>query len=691
MLKNQRFVSVKIFVKKNIEILFFWDKVRGIIMTNVEEKLLTGLNPQQKEAVLSIEGPVRVVAGAGSGKTSVLTKRVALMLERGISPYNILAITFTNKAANEMKERIAGLVGKKQAEQITISTFHSFCARFIRRNVDAIPDLKDRNFTIKDEDDKKTIVTDCLKELNIDAKAVWFTSAISDFKNNLLLPDMIKTDWRNKDKIAVYRMYQDRLRANNSCDFDDLLVIFWKMLKNHPELLERFQEQFKYISVDEYQDTNGAQYEIVRLLAKKYQNIFIVGDVDQSIYSFRGADFSNMMNFDRDYPNAKLIKLERNYRSTEIIVNAANAVIENNKERIEKVLWTDDKRDIPIICKTLDSGDEEAIWVTQQIKKEIREKNRKPNDICVLIRNNALSRPFEECFVKASIPYIVIGARTFYDRKEVKDTLAYLNVLANPSDLISLRRIINEPKRGIGDKSVQKFINYCIEHEYNFFEGVESLKGTPEFATMMPKKGQDGLVALYEAMAAVRDDEQTPLYKNVEKLMIGVGYIKALRDDVHKEGEENSQTRIDNIYSLIDLARTFRNSPDDQTVENFLEHVALISGADTSSDDKENVTIMTCHAAKGLEYPVVFLVAFEEDVLPSFFATRDEKRGKPKGIEEERRLCYVAITRAKEQLYLTSARFRMIQGNCLNPAASRFYREIPPELLQGELELGMFC
>lgn len=332
MLKNQRFIFVKIFVKKNIEFLFFWNKVRGIIMTNVEEKLLTGLNPQQKEAVLSIEGPVRVVAGAGSGKTSVLTKRVALMLERGISPYNILAITFTNKAANEMKERIAGLVGKKQAEQITVSTFHSFCARFIRRNVDAIPDLKDRNFTIKDEDDKKTIVTDCLKELNIDAKAVWFTSAISDFKNNLLLPDMIKQDWRNKDKITVYRMYQDRLRANNSCDFDDLLVIFWKMLKNHPELLERFQEQFKYISVDEYQDTNGAQYEIVRLLAKKYQNIFIVGDVDQSIYAFRGADFSNMMNFDRDYPNAKLIKLERNYRSTEIIVNAANAVIENNKE-----------------------------------------------------------------------------------------------------------------------------------------------------------------------------------------------------------------------------------------------------------------------------------------------------------------------------------------------------------------------
>ena len=660
-------------------------------MTNIEEKLINGLNPQQKEAVLAIDGPVRVVAGAGSGKTSVLTKRVALMLERGISPYNILAITFTNKAANEMKERIAGLVGKELSDKITISTFHSFCARFIRRNVDAVPDLKDKNFTIKDEDDKKALINDCLKTINIEAKASWFANAISDFKNNLLLPETIEIDWKNKDYVAVYQMYQERLKANNSCDFDDLLVLFWKMLKQRPDLLERFQEQFKYISVDEYQDTNGAQYEIVRLLAKKYQNIFIVGDVDQSIYGFRGADFSNMMNFNRDYPNARLIKLERNYRSTEIIVNAANSVIEHNQERLEKVLWTDDKRNIPIICRTLHSSDEEALWVTQQIKREIQEKNRKYSDICILIRNNALSRSFEECFVKSSIPYVVIGAKTFYDRREVKDTLAYLNVLSNPNDFIALRRIINEPKRSIGDKSAQKFFNYCFENGYDFFEGVNSLKESDAFSTMMPKKGQSGLVELYEAMNFVRNDNETPLYKKIESIMQNTGYLKALYDDVRNEGEEVSQTRIDNVYSLIDLARTFRLSPNERTIENFLEHISLLSGADTTNDDKDNVTIMTCHAAKGLEYPIVFIVAFEEGIIPSGFAINDEKIGINRGIEEERRLCYVAITRAKEQLYLTSSLFRMAKGNVSSPIASRFYREIPTQLLLGSLDLGIFC
>lgn len=660
-------------------------------MPSVEEELLNGLNPQQKEAVLAIEGPVRVVAGAGSGKTSVLTKRIALMVERGISPYHILAITFTNKAANEMKERVGNLVGKKVGDQIAVSTFHSFCARFMRRNVDFIPELKDKNFTIKDEDDKKAIVTDCLKVLNIDAKPSWFMNAISNFKNNLLFPENIEVDWKNKDLVQIYKFYQERLKVNNSCDFDDLLLFFWKMLKNYPQILDRFQEQFKYISVDEYQDTNGAQYEIVRLLTQKYQNIFIVGDVDQSIYSFRGADFSNMMNFERDYPNATLIKLERNYRSTDIIVRAANAVIANNVERLEKVLWTDNKKNLPIICKTLDSSDHEALWVRNQIYREVATNNRKYSDICVLIRNNALSRPFEDCFVKSSIPYIVIGAKTFYDRKEIKDTLAYLNVLANPSDFIALRRIINEPRRSLGTKSVQKFFSYCFEHEFNFFDGMNALRETEEFATMMPKKAQEGLLSLYDAMLQAQKEEDYPLYKRVENLMHWVGYMKMLRDDIHKEGKEVSQTRIDNIYSLIDLARTFRNAPQDQTIENFLEHIALISGADTTSDEKDNVTIMTCHAAKGLEYPVVFLVAFEEDVLPSVFATTDEKRGHPRGIEEERRLCYVAITRAKEQLYLTSSSFRMVQGACINPACSRFYREIPEELLDGRLEIGTFC
>ncbi|GER68005.1 ATP-dependent DNA helicase PcrA [Weizmannia acidilactici] len=644
-------------------------------MQFLTDRLLNGLNPQQKEAVKTTEGPLLILAGAGSGKTRVLTHRVAyLMVEKGVNPYNILAITFTNKAAREMKERIAGIMGGA-AEEVWISTFHSMCVRILRRDIDRIG--FNRNFTILDSTDQLSVIKNILKEKNLDPKKFdprAILGKISSAKNDLIDYEQYAKhagDFFDQVVSDVYEAYQKRLRKNQSLDFDDLIMMTIQLFKRVPEVLEYYQRKFQYIHVDEYQDTNKSQYTLVKLLASRFQNICVVGDNDQSIYRWRGADIMNILSFEKDYPNAKVILLEQNYRSTKKILQAANKVIENNANRKKKNLWTENEEGQNIVYYRADSEQAEAQFVAGKIKELTASGKRKYSDIAVLYRTNAQSRVVEEVFMKSNIEYNIVGGIRFYDRKEIKDILAYLRLIANPDDDISLLRIINVPKRGIGSTSMDKIARYAADQDISLFAALQDT----DFIGLSPKIAKSAR-EFYEFIRNFnRMQEYLSVTELVEELLEKSGYREALKLEKSIEAE----SRLENIDEFISVAQEFEKNNDDKSLISFLTDLALVADIDRLDEEdvpKDAVVLMTLHAAKGLEFPVVFLIGMEEGVFPHSRSLMDEAE-----MEEERRLMYVGVTRAEEELYLTNAQMRTLYGRTnINPV-SRFISEIPEELI----------
>jgi len=640
--------------------------------------LLDSLNPMQRKAAEHIEGPLLIIAGAGSGKTRVLTYRIANMLAQGIAPYNILAITFTNKAAKEMKERATGLIGE-EANRVWLSTFHSFCARFLRREI-KITDIYQSNFTIYDSSESLAVVKTCLKELNLSDKQYVPNSVmyyISSAKNMVMSPNeyidsIPKSDFHQKHVGEVYALYQKKLIENNALDFDDLLMVTVNILKNNKEVLEKYQNRFKYILVDEYQDTNGAQYQLTRLLAKKHHNICVVGDADQSIYGWRGADMSNILDFEKDYKETTVIKLEQNYRSTKTILDAANSVIERNFNRKKKTLWTDKEEGEKITLYRAKDERDEGRFIAK-IAKSIKENGENYNDIAVLYRTNAQSRVIEETFMQSGIPYTIVGGLKFYDRKEIKDILAYLKVIYNPLDSIALNRIINTPKRGLGDTSRAKISAFATANEMSFFEVI----GNPEIIANigLSKKAINALTdfsaMIFEFMG---EADSMKISEFVEKVMNKTGYMAELK----AEGDNpEAIARIENLKEFIGVAKNFEKDAEEPTLEEFLGQVALISDIDSANLEEDRVTLMTLHAAKGLEFPYVFMTGMEEGIFPHSRTLMDENE-----VEEERRACYVGITRAEKKLYMSYALIRSLYGReNLNPP-SRFLEEIPEYLIE---------
>lgn len=646
---------------------------------------LSSLNNEQREAAQTINGPVCIIAGAGSGKTKALTSRIANMLDKGIRPKEILAITFTNKAAKEMKERVAKLIHNPSiSSEISISTFHSFCSKLLRSNVNSLKYLK-QGFSIIDGDDQKDLVKTAILQLNIDDKKFTpqaVSAFISDYKNHLVKWNEIERDFSNSNFIDCYQLYQDTLVYYNRCDFDDLLCYTVDLLKENPSILAGLQNRYKYILVDEYQDTNPAQYALTTLLAEKYRNLFVVGDVDQAIYGFRGSDYTNILNFQRDYPEAKIIKLEQNYRSTSIILEAANRVIENNIHRVPKELRTNNKENNPIITYSANDERDEAYWVYQKIQYEHKVKHRHYKDISILVRNNNLTHAFENMFITRGIPYRVIGARKFYDRKEIKDALAYFKVKINPHDLLSLKRIINYPKRDIGDKAYANFATYCKDNNLDILSAIDKMVETGEIKTIIPrKKGQEALIEFRKQMGNFSTDENLPFISKLYNFLDGFGFFREFDENAHIEDREINETRKENVLTLIQSGDFYKENEEEKTLENYLDYISLISDADTMKESDDKVTIMTCHASKGLEFPVVFIVGFEEEVFPSWQAVRAEESGNFEAIEEERRLCYVAITRAKKQLYISCSSSRTAFKQIRYNMPSRFLEEIPEELI----------
>lgn len=647
------------------------------------------LNEGQKEAVETIKGPVCVIAGAGSGKTKALTARIANMLQKGIAPENILAITFTNKAAREMKERVANIVGDTEVfSKLSISTYHSFCSRLLRQNVYEAEHLS-KGFAIVDSDDKMALIRQALKALDIDTEKYRpnaVANFISDKKNHLIHWNEVgKLPYAKQAYGRIYEYYQKNLALCNRCDFDDLLMFAVDLLKDDNGVLKDLNNKFHYILVDEYQDTNPAQYALTTLLAGERRNLFVVGDVDQAIYGFRGSDFTNILNFQKEYPEAKLIRLEQNYRSTNTILEAANAVIENNKERIPKTLWTRQEETSPIIVHHAINGRREVEWVCQKICKEIQEYGRSYSDIAILVRANSLTYEFEMEFIKRNMPYVVVGAYRFYDRKEIKDALAYFQLFLNPADAVSFARIANYPKRGIGSKSIEKILTECRERNMNILQRIKAMNEDGTLSVILAKKGaREALLEFCEKIQTFPEDKNMSLANRMYAFLEQFGFISSYdSEDVPTEDKEIYQTKKQNVLTFLTAAMTFEKDGQGNTLEEFLDYIALLSDADAWEEKENRVTIMTCHASKGLEFPVVFLVAFEEDVFPSYFAIRDAKFGNPLAIEEERRLCYVALTRPKKHLYISSARKRMLYGQeRFGIAPSRFLQEIPQRLLQ---------
>ncbi|WP_425058044.1 ATP-dependent DNA helicase PcrA [Sporomusa carbonis] len=632
------------------------------------------LNPAQQEAVAHLNGPLLVMAGAGSGKTRVLTSRIANLLAHGVSPYNILAITFTNKAAAEMKERVTGMVGPV-AKDIWLSTFHAFCAKFLRMEIDNLGGYN-RNFVIYDSGDSQALIKNCLKELNLDEKQ--FTpngvqSTISNAKNALqdVRQFTAQADNFYNLKVAeVYKLYQSKLKANNALDFDDLLMLAVELLEYNATVREKYQNKFQYILIDEYQDTNRAQYLLARTLAAKYRNICVVGDIDQSIYAWRGADIKNILDFEADYPDAKVIKLEQNYRSTQNILDAANAVIENNCNRKPKSLWTDNEPGETITHYLADDERDEARYIADTIIK-LNTIYRIPyGDMAVLYRTNAQSRVIEEGLMKGGIPYTMVGGLKFYDRKEVKDILAYMKVIFNPADTVSLLRIINVPRRGIGDTTIGRLAEYAAQNNVSLFDAVSNPELVPGLTARAKNQLETLATLIFNLMAC---QQSLPVADLLEKVMRDSGYLAELEADSSPQAE----ARIENLKELLSVAKDFVTTELENTLENFLSHVALVTDIDTAETADDRVTLMTLHTAKGLEFPVVFLAGLEEGIFPHVRTLMDEHE-----IEEERRLCYVGITRAKRKLYISNARQRMIYGNTVCYSPSRFLDEIPPELVE---------
>ena len=642
--------------------------------------LLDALNEPQRQAVMATDGPLLILAGAGSGKTRVLTHRTAYLIEEcGVNPYNIMAITFTNKAAGEMRERIDQMVGYG-SESIWVCTFHSTCVRILRRYIDRLG--FGTNFTIYDSDDQKTLMKDICKRLEIDTKMYkekMFLSAISSAKDELIDPIEFETraagDYVKRKQAQVYREYQQALKQNNALDFDDLIMKTVELFKLDKEVLASYQDRFRYIMVDEYQDTNTAQFELIRLLALKYQNLCVVGDDDQSIYKFRGANIYNILNFEHHFPDATVIKLEQNYRSTQNILDAANAVIANNQGRKEKRLWTDNGAGDKITFEQLDTAAEEADFVARDIARRVRKGEYQYKDCAILYRTNAQSRLFEERFITANIPYKIFGGVNFYARKEVKDLLAYLKTIDNGQDDLAVRRIINIPKRGIGAASINKVALYAQEQEISFYDALCVAEQVPGLGKAAAKIRP--FVLFIQSMKAKA--KLLSVADLLQEVIETTGYVRELE----AEGTDEAEARIENIDELISKAVDYAEGVEDPTLNGFLENVALVADIDSFDENSDYVVLMTLHSAKGLEFPNVYLAGLEDGLFPSYMSiTSDNSQAE---IEEERRLAYVGITRAKKNLTITSARVRMVRGQTQYGKVSRFVREIPPELLSGKI------
>ena len=637
--------------------------------------LLTGLNKEQQQAVQHTEGPLLILAGAGSGKTKVLTVRIAHLLAQGVNPYEILAITFTNKAAKEMKNRVEGLVGDV-ANRIWLSTFHSFCAKFLRFELDNFLGYNS-NFTIYDTSDSQAVIKAALKALNLDDKYYpvgAMIAAISDAKNKLLFASDFRKQARDfyQQKVAdVYEYYERELRKNNALDFDDLLLVAVKLLQSNEAVLDKYSKRFRYVMIDEYQDTNHAQYLLAKLLASHWKNIAVVGDADQSIYAWRGADIQNILDFEKDYPNCTSIKLEQNYRSTKIILDAANAVIENNEGRPKKNLWTDKTEGAKIQHFTSQSEHEEAAFIGDTIAKKHDIHGVPYGDMAILYRTNAQSRVLEEALIKRALPYIMVGGTKFYDRKEIKDVLAYLRVLYNPFDDLSLLRIINVPKRSIGATTVAKLQDYARANGTSLFMTLTQLHLVDSIKGKTKEKLEEFGILIFTLVAEMEDRTVLDI---LESILDRTGYLAQLEEST----DPQDQARAENIGELLSVAKDFQDTNPSGTVEDFLEQVALVNDVDSFEQEESKVTLMTLHAAKGLEFPIVFLGGLEEGLFPHSRTLMN-----PEEIEEERRLAYVGITRAEKELYISNATTRTVFGRTSSYLPSRFIDEIPEELVDG--------
>ena len=637
--------------------------------------LLTGLNKEQQQAVQHTEGPLLILAGAGSGKTKVLTVRVAYLLAQGVNPYEILAITFTNKAAKEMKSRVEGLVGDV-ANRIWLSTFHSFCAKFLRFEIDSFLGYNS-NFTIYDTSDSQAVIKAALKALNLDDKYYpvgAMIAAISDAKNQLLFTSDFRKQARDfyQQKVAdVYEYYERELRKNNALDFDDLLLVAVKLLQSNATVLDKYSHRFRYVMIDEYQDTNHAQYLLAKLLASHWKNIAVVGDADQSIYAWRGADIQNILDFEKDYPNCTSIKLEQNYRSTKIILDAANAVIDNNEGRPKKNLWTDKTEGAKIQHFTAQSEHEEAAFIGDTIAKKHDIHDVPYGDMAILYRTNAQSRVLEEALIKRALPYTMVGGTKFYDRKEIKDVLAYLRVLYNPFDDLSLLRIINVPKRSIGATTVAKLQEYARANGTSLFMTLTQLHLIDSIKGKTKEKLEEFGILIF---TLVSEMENRTVLDILESILDRTGYLAQLEEST----DPQDQARAENIGELLSVAKDFQDTNPSGTVEDFLEQVALVNDVDSFEQEESKVTLMTLHAAKGLEFPIVFLCGLEEGLFPHSRTLMN-----PEEIEEERRLAYVGITRAEKELYISNATTRTVFGRTSSYLPSRFIDEIPEELVDG--------
>ena len=637
--------------------------------------LLTGLNKEQQQAVQHTEGPLLILAGAGSGKTKVLTVRIAHLLAQGVNPYEILAITFTNKAAKEMKSRVEGLVGDV-ANRIWLSTFHSFCAKFLRFELDNFLGYNS-NFTIYDTSDSQAVIKAALKALNLDDKYYpvgAMIGAISDAKNKLLFASDFRKQARDfyQQKVAdVYEYYERELRKNNALDFDDLLLVAVKLLQSNEAVLDKYSKRFRYVMIDEYQDTNHAQYLLAKLLASHWKNIAVVGDADQSIYAWRGADIQNILDFEKDYPNCTSIKLEQNYRSTKIILDAANAVIENNEGRPKKNLWTDKTEGAKIQHFTAQSEHEGAAFIGDTIAKKHDIHGVPYGDMAILYRTNAQSRVLEEALIKRALPYTMVGGTKFYDRKEIKDVLAYLRVLYNPFDDLSLLRIINVPKRSIGATTVAKLQDYARANGTSLFMTLTQLHLVDTIKGKTKEKLEEFGILIFTLVAEMEDKTVLDI---LESILDRTGYLAQLEEST----DPQDQARAENIGELLSVAKDFQDTNPTGTVEDFLEQVALVNDVDSFEQEESKVTLMTLHAAKGLEFPIVFLGGLEEGLFPHSRTLMN-----PEEIEEERRLAYVGITRAEKELYISNATTRTVFGRTSSYLPSRFIDEIPEELVDG--------
>lgn len=647
-------------------------------MSQTKESLLRGLNEQQREAVIHTEGPLLIMAGAGSGKTRVLTHRIAYLLaEKGVAARNILAITFTNKAAREMKDRVSRLVGA-ESEYMWVSTFHSMCVRILRRDIDRIG--YNSNFTILDSSDQLSVIKQILKNLNIDPKKFdprAMLGQISAAKNELITPEVYNKQVGNfyeRQVGQIYEAYQKMLVKNQSLDFDDLIMQTIHLFKRVPEVLEYYQRRFQYIHVDEYQDTNHAQYALVKMLGSRYQNLCVVGDSDQSIYRWRGADIANILTFEKDYPSSRTIFLEQNYRSTKCILKAANHVIANNSGRKPKNLWTENPDGKHIHYFQGATEQEEALFVTEKIQQLTKEEGYSLSDVAILYRTNAQSRAIEDTLVKSNIPYQMVGGTKFYERKEIKDMVAYLRLIANPNDDLSFERVVNVPKRGIGKTSIERLREYAALHDISFNEAVKEIDFTG-----VPKKAANALVEFTELIRTLSKQQAFLTATDmVEAVLKQTGYETMLKNERSIE----AHSRLENLEEFMTVTKDFEASSEDKTLIAFLTDLALIADIDQMDEsdtvDEDKITLMTLHAAKGLEFPVVFLIGMEENVFPHSRSMLDEEE-----MEEERRLAYVGITRAEKELYLTNAKMRTLFGRTNMNPISRFIHEIPEELLEG--------